>query len=420
MSSVQGLRQKAYAAGSLDSLENVRVHREREVIYIEPAEPRVVYVPYYRPTVVYGSWWWPAYPPVYWGPPATVYYSSGGTRIIWTTGVHISTGFFYSRPDWHRRYIVVHHHHHHHYASTSGYQASSRPDRSRASDGERWRHEPAHRRGVSYRSETLEKRYGLATAMPPVERVESERKSIRYAPRQTALENRMQAASSPTGSARESASLAERPARERALASETRTSGIRAPVALDRENSAGVTVPNRVAESSNGRTAPASLERRIRPAEERRESIAARLASDRASATRSTSPSPARVSSPMSPRETSAVATPRDRGNSSNLRKFSAPSEAKPTTLRPAVQVPSRTVSPPPQARSAAPSARPATPAPQARPSAPAPQIRETRPVQASSAGSSGIRPPQSLTAASPESTGKPSAREAARSLGKK
>ncbi|XPE52096.1 DUF3300 domain-containing protein [Shigella flexneri] len=40
------------------------------VISIEPANPDVVYIPNYNPTVVYGNWANTAYPPVYLPPPA--------------------------------------------------------------------------------------------------------------------------------------------------------------------------------------------------------------------------------------------------------------------------------------------------------------------------------------------------------------
>ena len=39
-----------------------------DVIKIEPAQPEVIYVPAYNPTVVYGAWGYPAYPPYYWPP----------------------------------------------------------------------------------------------------------------------------------------------------------------------------------------------------------------------------------------------------------------------------------------------------------------------------------------------------------------
>ena len=37
-----------------------------------------VYVPVYQPTVVYGTWGYPAYPPYYWAPPPYYYPPSSG------------------------------------------------------------------------------------------------------------------------------------------------------------------------------------------------------------------------------------------------------------------------------------------------------------------------------------------------------
>ncbi len=72
MATIQGLRAKAYAKGNLRSTEQQKVVVEGENIEIEPANPEVVYVPYYDPMSVYGDWWWPGYPPYaffpFWGP----------------------------------------------------------------------------------------------------------------------------------------------------------------------------------------------------------------------------------------------------------------------------------------------------------------------------------------------------------------
>ena len=67
MASVQRLRQKAQESGNLKSTkeQNVIVEQETQMIVIEPANPEVVYVPSYNPTVVYGAWPYPAYPPYY-------------------------------------------------------------------------------------------------------------------------------------------------------------------------------------------------------------------------------------------------------------------------------------------------------------------------------------------------------------------
>lgn len=59
---IQNLRIKAKDTGNLKTTEEQVVKVEKEVVIIEPASPKVVYVPVYNPTVVYGVWWWPAYP----------------------------------------------------------------------------------------------------------------------------------------------------------------------------------------------------------------------------------------------------------------------------------------------------------------------------------------------------------------------
>jgi len=80
MATVQALRQKAHAAGTLESndKQTVRVDTARrgEHITIEPASPEVVYVPVYNPYVVYGPWWWPSRP-YYWGPPVGAVFTAG-------------------------------------------------------------------------------------------------------------------------------------------------------------------------------------------------------------------------------------------------------------------------------------------------------------------------------------------------------
>jgi len=65
MDSVQRLRRQAQTNGSLQSTPQQVVRTEEKVIVIEPAQPEVVYVPSYNPSVVYGAWPYPSYPPVY-------------------------------------------------------------------------------------------------------------------------------------------------------------------------------------------------------------------------------------------------------------------------------------------------------------------------------------------------------------------
>ncbi|MFH1605181.1 MAG: DUF3300 domain-containing protein, partial [Pseudomonadota bacterium] len=60
---VQALRRRAQAAGTLRSDERVSVVESGSSLLVQPVDSQVVYVPYYDPQVVYGAWWWPAYPP---------------------------------------------------------------------------------------------------------------------------------------------------------------------------------------------------------------------------------------------------------------------------------------------------------------------------------------------------------------------
>ena len=137
MDAIQGLRRRAEAAGNLRSNEQIRVTREDENILLEPAQPHVVYVPYYEPTVVYGGWWWPAYPPVYWGPPPGYYAWPG---IYWGPAVAFSWGFFFGHFDWHHRHVTVVH-------AVRYPHARPLPIAKPA----KWQHNPIHRRNVPYR-----------------------------------------------------------------------------------------------------------------------------------------------------------------------------------------------------------------------------------------------------------------------------
>jgi hypothetical protein len=93
MDRVQFLRKKAQVAGNLNSNEQQKISTQADggqtTIIIEPAQPEKIYVPVYQPTVVYGPWWYPAYPPYYWAPPP-YYYPSGGAfvaGVVWGVAI---------------------------------------------------------------------------------------------------------------------------------------------------------------------------------------------------------------------------------------------------------------------------------------------------------------------------------------------
>ncbi len=180
MDAIQELRQRAYAAGSLNNAEHVRVQKVEQKIIIEPAVERVVHIPFYNTVSVYGHWHWSSYPPVVWHYP-THHIHTG--HFSWGPRVYLGPSFFFSSVHWtQRRVVVIDYHRHHHPRFYSGRRISHY-------DGARhWQHNPTHRRGVVYRSERVREHYlsdrqGLRGSL---ERRDGERRP----PRSATLESR--------------------------------------------------------------------------------------------------------------------------------------------------------------------------------------------------------------------------------------
>ncbi|MEI9938580.1 MAG: DUF3300 domain-containing protein [Pseudomonadota bacterium] len=92
MDAVQRMRKKAQAKGALASNEQQKVETKivetKEVIVVVPANPEVVYVPVYSPTVVYGPPVY-AYPPVYYPP-----YTPGAAFVTFGVGVMVGAAIW--------------------------------------------------------------------------------------------------------------------------------------------------------------------------------------------------------------------------------------------------------------------------------------------------------------------------------------
>ena len=175
METVQQLRQKARAAGNLQSNERMRVADEGGTIVIEPVSPRVVYVPYYDPWVVYGPWWWPHYAPVFWAPwPGYVivhrHYpwrpAPAVVGVAWGPSVGVSVGFFFGGVDWrqrHVRVVQVNNYYVNRTVVVNRGAAASSPTVQRTSLAPgRWQHDPARRRGVPYRDPAVQQRFAAS------------------------------------------------------------------------------------------------------------------------------------------------------------------------------------------------------------------------------------------------------------------
>jgi hypothetical protein len=149
LASIQTLRQQAEQAGSLAAMDNVEIIKEQKIIIIEPAQPEIIYVPYYDTRLVYGQWYWAKYPPVYWHLPH--HYPAYYGHFYWGHGVHISSHFYFSAFHWHNRYVIVNH------STRHGYHPRNKVVISH--QAKRWNHQPKHRRGVSYNNGRLKQKY---------------------------------------------------------------------------------------------------------------------------------------------------------------------------------------------------------------------------------------------------------------------
>ena len=203
MDAVQRMRKKAQEKGNLKSTEQIKVYTKvvesnqvimiepasprvvyvkveakvaeesKQVIVIEQANPQVVYVPSYDPVVVYGPPVYP-YPPIYY-PPAG-YYAAG---LAISFGVGVMMGAFWSGgwccgAGWGNNNININNNNN--FNRNTNINRGNRPsqlpsggvgDRGNLGGGNRgnsnWKHNPQHRGGAPYRDRATADRFGGTT-----------------------------------------------------------------------------------------------------------------------------------------------------------------------------------------------------------------------------------------------------------------
>lgn len=183
MDAIQKLRKKAKDNGNLESNEQQKIIVEpappppagdttttttttvTETYIIESANPQVVYVPTYNPTVVYGSWPYPAYPPYSYYPPGYV----AGTAAL-SFGLGVAAGAIWANNGWgscnwghgdvdidvrggnsfNRSNI------------NNSRNVSNVGNRSNSFQGGsgKWQHDASHRKGASYRDQNTANKFG--------------------------------------------------------------------------------------------------------------------------------------------------------------------------------------------------------------------------------------------------------------------
>ena len=161
MDAVQRLRNKAHAEGNLESNEQQTVTVEpapagaappsagppQQTIIIQPANPQVVYVPTYNPTVVYGAWPYPAYPPYSYYPPG---YMMATSMMSFGMGMWAGAALW-GDCDWDNGgggdKVKI---------DIDNYNNFNKTDIKNG----KWNHNVDHRKGVQYRDQRTQNKYG--------------------------------------------------------------------------------------------------------------------------------------------------------------------------------------------------------------------------------------------------------------------
>jgi hypothetical protein len=172
LDAVQTLRKRAEAAGTLATTEQQQVVVQENAVAIEPADPEKVYVPVYNPSVAYGSWPYPAYPPPYYPPPPA--YAPVGSAFM--SGIGFASGvavvgsiWGWSDCDWNNDDINVNYNNYNSINRTN--IESGRATRLASSGGAAsWQFQPTHRGGVAYRDAASRATYQRPTARSVQER----------------------------------------------------------------------------------------------------------------------------------------------------------------------------------------------------------------------------------------------------------
>lgn len=159
MDAVQKLRRAANQQGNLKSSKEqtvtVQSSGAEQTIIIEPADPTVVYVPTYNPTVVYGAWPYPAYPPAAYYPPG---YVAGAAFFSFTAGVAVGYALW-GDCDWHGHDVNINQNIYNNFNRTNISGNTRISGNNNLSGKTQWNHNPDHRRGVSYKDQNVARRF---------------------------------------------------------------------------------------------------------------------------------------------------------------------------------------------------------------------------------------------------------------------
>jgi len=180
MDAIQRLRAKAQASGNLKSNEQQKVivepaaaalpppgqppppPQQQTVIVIEPANPQVIYVPTYNPTVVYGAWPYPAYPPYYYYPPG---YVAGTAAISFGVGMAVGAAVW-GGCNWNHGSVNVNVNNYKSFTNNVNTVQNSNKISTTSASGssQEWQHNPQHRQGAQYRDQATQQQFNKGSS----------------------------------------------------------------------------------------------------------------------------------------------------------------------------------------------------------------------------------------------------------------
>jgi hypothetical protein len=161
MDAVQRMRKKAQEKGALASNEQQKVEtkvvEQKTVIIVESANPEVIYVPVYSPTVVYPPPVYP-YPPIYYPP-----YPPGAGLVTFTAGVMIGAAIWggaWGHCGWGHNDIDIN--------INNNFNRNTNINTGNIGSGNRgggnsWQHNSQHRGGAPYSNSATASKYGGST-----------------------------------------------------------------------------------------------------------------------------------------------------------------------------------------------------------------------------------------------------------------
>jgi hypothetical protein len=166
LDTIQSLRAKAQASGNLQTTKEQTIIVEEKIIKIEPANPQVVYVPTYNPTVVYGAWPYPAYPPYAYYPPG--YVASSAMWFGAGMAMGAAWGYAWGNANWNGGDVDVDVDRNTNINTNINRDQAKQKLQERGQGNQRgqgkWQHNPEHRKGVSYRDQGTAQKFNRASS----------------------------------------------------------------------------------------------------------------------------------------------------------------------------------------------------------------------------------------------------------------